>query len=105
MGRKSRLKKDRRLAPGKNQAIIDDQAKLKPAPMDPVLIEAYVKGRTVGEQQGRAQGIEEAVMLYAEWIDTIDEVKGVGPQIKENIFQYLNDKMRAYLNLEEGKNE
>jgi hypothetical protein len=105
MGRKSKLKKQRKEEQKKPQVIID--APNKPAPMDPVLIEAYVKGRAVGREQGRAEGITEVITLYAEWMEDLETVPEIGEKRKAAIFQFFNDRMLEYIREKEkeAKNE
>jgi hypothetical protein len=88
MGKKSNLKKQRRSQP-------IQVGTSKPSTMDPVLIEAYVKGRTVGIKQGKVDGIAEIMTMFDQWIDEMDKrVKGIGPKTKMDIQMYFADRIK-----------
>jgi hypothetical protein len=87
MGRKSNAKKQK-----KNE---QSQVLVKPKPMDPVLVEAYVRGRTVGIKEGKVDGIAEIMTMFDNWIEDIDtRVKGIGPKTKLDIQMYFADRIK-----------
>lgn len=90
MGKKSNLKKQRKSQPVQIGAS-------NPPTMDPVLIEAYVRGRTVGIKEGKVDGIAEIMTLFDQWIDEID-IKGIGPQRKLEIQMYFADRIKESIN-------
>lgn len=91
MGKASRLKKEKRL--GTTEMKI--QQEQQKAMMDPLLIEAYTRGRMVGERQGKIDGYEQAIMMFHHWTEDIDNrVKGIGPKMKTAIEEYFAIKMQ-----------
>lgn len=87
MGKKSNLKKQKRTG--------QLQPPVKPKPMDPVLVEAYVRGRTVGVKEGKVDGIAEIMTMFDNWIEDIDsKVKGIGPKTKLDIQMYFADRIQ-----------
>lgn len=92
MGKKSRLKKERR------EMAAAPKTKL-PSLMDPKLIEAYTKGRSVGLHEGKVEGVAETMTLFDKWIDEIDQhIKGIGPKKKLEIEMYLGDRIKEVIN-------
>jgi hypothetical protein len=88
MGRKSNSKKQ-----NKNEQL---QIPVNsPKPMDPVLVQAYVRGRTVGIKEGKVDGIAEIMTMFDNWIEDIDtRVKGIGPKTKLDIQMYFADRIK-----------
>lgn len=90
MGKASRIKKEKRMGVG---MII--QPKPQKPKMDSTLVEAYVRGRNVGEKQGKIDGYAEAITNYHVWTEDIDKhVKGIGPKMKMAIEEYFAIKMQ-----------
>lgn len=83
MGKKSRLKKEKQLKAPTIQ---------KPPAMDPVLMKAYMSGRSQGIIEGNMEGMAAVFVLFNTWIEEIDQhIKGIGPKTKIEIEKYLAD--------------
>lgn len=96
MGKKSRLKKQR----------TSEQPVSKPALMDPVLIKAYTRGRQVGYKEGSVDGAAQAMMLFNEWLQVIDDhVKGIGPKKKTEIEKYFSDRLKEIYKEKRNRSE
>jgi hypothetical protein len=97
MGKKSNLKKQRKNEPVQTSVI-------SPKPMDPVLVQAYVRGRTVGIKEGKIDGIAEIMTMFDNWIEEIDKkVKGIGPKTKLDIQMYFADCIKESITKNKGK--
>lgn len=87
MGKASRLKKEKTL---------------QPQAMNPVLMEAFIRGRNAGEKTGKVDGYAEAMTKYHVWTDEIDQhVKGIGPKMKAQIEEYYAKRIQE--NIEKNK--
>lgn len=85
MGKKSRLKKQRQ----------EKTAPKLPPKISPELIEAYTRGRAVGEKEGRTDGAAEVMILFNGWLQEIDQhVKGIGPKKKLELEKYFANRLR-----------
>jgi predicted flap endonuclease-1-like 5' DNA nuclease len=75
MGRKARLKKERKQQPQRN-VVIDDLHTGQEHSFSPQQM------RVVAEMVARArkEGQEKAALEFVKWFDTITELKGIGPQ-------------------------
>lgn len=96
MGKSSRIKKEKRM-------VTENLIQPKPT-MDPKLVEAYVRGRNVGEKQGKIEGYERAIMMFNDWIEEIDkQAPGIGPKTKLAILEYIASKMHETINKNKNK--
>lgn len=89
MGRKARLKKERKQQPQQRNIVIDDMHTGQEHSFSPQQM------RVVAEMVARArkEGQEKAAMEFVGWFDTITELKGIGPQrARELANHFLNYK-------------
>lgn len=82
MGKASRVKKEKAIK------------EIEKRTMDPKMIEAYVKGRNIGEYNGKIDGYAEAITKFHIWTEEIDQrVKGIGPGTKRLIEEYFASRI------------
>jgi hypothetical protein len=85
MGRKSRMKQERKEAGGKQKIVVFDEKTGKDHPFSPQQI------RVVSEMlaAAREQGKEMAAMEFVNWVGMLKDIKGIGEQRAKDITNHF----------------